>query len=131
MAEIDKESLIAEVKDLVEKLRPALDADKKRITQDGRKFDVLQWVSGAPDSGKYPAGPAFLVCVLYLGCSPRRASDRNSFAANGHKANVVPLFDAYDCTRRCANSFRRSVFLWHGFCSRLVFPHDWMLVGGF
>lgn len=62
----NKESLISDLKNLQTKLEPVLARDRQRIEGEGRPFDLLGWVMGAPDSHKYPGGPAFLVSLLYL-----------------------------------------------------------------
>jgi hypothetical protein len=59
-----KESLITDLKNLQTKLEPVLARDRQRIEGEGRPFDLLGWVMGAPDSHKYPGGPAFLVSLL-------------------------------------------------------------------
>jgi hypothetical protein len=62
--EATKESLISDLKSLQTKLEPVLARDRQRIEGEGRPFDLLGWVMGAPDSHKYPGGPAFLVSLL-------------------------------------------------------------------
>jgi hypothetical protein len=62
---VDRVALEAEIRELAGKLKQEYTADEGRSRAAGRPFSGLQWVQGVPDSGKYPAGPAFLVrCLL-------------------------------------------------------------------
>ena len=54
------ESLRSDLTTLQQQLAPVLARDRARIEAEGRPFDLVAWVAGAPDSHKYPGGPAFL-----------------------------------------------------------------------
>jgi hypothetical protein len=62
---VDRAALEAEIRDLAGKLKQEYTADEERSRVAGRPFAGLQWVLGVPDSGKYPAGPAFLVSGVW------------------------------------------------------------------
>lgn len=55
-----KDALLADLAELRTHLVPQRARDAKRITDEGRPFDALGWIAGAPDSRRYPAGPAFV-----------------------------------------------------------------------
>ena len=55
-----KDELRAELEELKVLLVPQLERDQKRVESEGRPFSAAEWVSGAPDTRMYPAGPAFL-----------------------------------------------------------------------
>ena len=56
----DKETLIAEVEELRAQLVPQMERDRALALAEGRKFNLGQWLSGAPFQNKYPSGPGFL-----------------------------------------------------------------------
>lgn len=94
MATADKETLKAEIEDLVAKVKPQYDLEKQRVRSEGRPFAGLQWVMGVPDNGKYPSGPAYLVSehrtTAYTGVKTRmrRTSSQDVLPA-AHRKQAV------------------------------------------
>ena len=61
MATPDKETLTAEVTELHALLKTQYEKNKEETLSQGRSFNPMGWWAGAPDSQKYPPGPAFVV----------------------------------------------------------------------
>ena len=61
MATPDKETLTAEVSELHAQLKTQFEKSKEETLSQGRSFNPLGWWAGAPESQKYPPGPAFVV----------------------------------------------------------------------
>lgn len=71
MAAPDKETLTAEVTELHDLLKIQYEKNKQETLSQGRSFNPMGWWAGAPDSQKYPPGPAFVVrdaapCVFFI-----------------------------------------------------------------
>jgi len=73
MATPDKETLTAEVSELHAQLKTQFEKSKVETLSQGRSFNPLGWWAGAPESQKYPPGPAFVVrpclpitCTLFF-----------------------------------------------------------------
>lgn len=84
MASQDKDSLIAEVTELREKLRPQLERDRATALSEGRGWSESAWLAGTPSLSKYPAGPCFL---------PRGPADGITLWTGFHNMNSGDWFN--------------------------------------